>query len=153
MGWIWSKSPLDQVRRRLFFLEAMEMAENQLAISVTKMHSVSTAISPVSARCAFSGFHPAVVTVDAIAVVPNIHEIIALVDIALAVIGPYAGAGGNGAVGHHGADCYAGTAKEKPVTDIPFKIAKEAFTAITNLYTAFTASAFYKLHQATELFS
>ena len=151
--WTRSTPSPELVREGLFFLEAMEVTENQLAVCVTEMHPIAAAIAPVSAGGAFPGFHPAVVTVYPITVIPHIHEVIALVDIALAVVCADAGAGCNGAVGHNGTYGYSCAAKEEMVPDIALIITKKAFTAITDFDTAFTPSAFYKLHQATELFS
>ena len=75
------------------------MAEKELAIAVAQVHTVATAVAEIAARGTLSALHPLAVAVWVVAVFPHVHEVV-LVDVALIVVGTYAGTGGNRAVDH-----------------------------------------------------
>lgn len=73
------------------------MAENQFAVRVPEVHSVSLTIPPVFASGALVAAHPFAVAVRSEPVFPDIDEVV-LVDIALTVVGTDAGTGGDASV-------------------------------------------------------
>ena len=97
------------------------MAEDEGAVFVAKVHSVSEAVAEPFAVGTFSCAHPLSVAVRLEAILPDIHKVI-LMDVPLMVIGPYARARRNGAIGQdcpHGNTC---PAKEKVITHLALVI-------------------------------
>lgn len=74
------------------------MAEDEGAVFVAKVHSVSEAVAEPFAVGTFACAHPLPVAVRLEAILPDIHKVI-LIDVPLMVIGPYARARRNGAIG------------------------------------------------------
>lgn len=74
------------------------MAEDEGAVFVAKVHSVSVAVAEPFAVGTFAGAHPLSVAVRLEAILPDIHKII-LRDIPLMVICPYARARRNRTIG------------------------------------------------------
>ena len=74
------------------------MAEDEGAVFVAKVHSVSEAVAEPFAVGTFILAHPLAVSIRTELIFPNIHEII-LVDIALMIIRSDARARGNRTVG------------------------------------------------------
>ncbi len=129
------------------------MAEEEFAVGVAQVHAVAEAPAPMAAAGAGVGFHPGAVAVDLVAVVPYVHEVVAFIYIALAVVGPDAGTGGDRAVGHNGTNGEASVAQEEVVADIALIFPEEAFAAVASLDAALLAGTFYEFHRSAELFA
>ena len=80
--------------------QTFQVTEQQLAVAVTQMHAIALTISEITAKGTLVLLHPTTVTIQHITVLPHLHEVI-LVYVTLIVVGTDAGAGSNGAVGHH----------------------------------------------------
>lgn len=93
--------------------EAIEVTEQEFAVTVAQVHPVATTIAEVPAVGTLASTHPLTVAVGSIAVLPHLHEVI-LIDVPLGIVGPDAGTGGNGTVGHDGADGDASLTGENP---------------------------------------
>ena len=65
--------------------QSFQMAEDEFAVGVAQVHAVAEAPAPMAAAGAGVSFHPGVVAVDLVAVVPYVHEVVAFIYIALAV--------------------------------------------------------------------
>ena len=128
----------------------MEVAEQELAVAVAQVHAVTLAVAEVLAAGTLAGVHPFAMTIGGIAVLPDVHEVV-LVDVALIVVCPDAGTGGNGAVGHHGTYCNASLTGEQAVTHLTLVIAEETLAAIVGADAAFLAHLSYIVKDATEL--
>ena len=127
------------------------MAEEKFAVGVAEVHAVAFAVFPDFAGGALVFMHPRAVPEGLEACVPDFHEVI-LVDIALMVIGPDAGAGGDAAVGKDGAYCDACRTDIEMAAHIAFIIAQEAFAAIFGHNPAFFPGGLDEFHQAFEFF-
>ena len=70
------------------------MAEEEIAVGISEVHAVAAAVSPVFAAGTIVLAHPGTVPVGLVAVLPDVHEIVPPVDVALTEVGPDAWAGG-----------------------------------------------------------
>ena len=127
------------------------MAEEKFAVGVPQVHAVAFAVFPDIAGGAFVFMHPGAVPEELEAGVPDLHEIIR-VDIALMVICPDAGAGGDAAVGEYGTDRDAGRADVEMAAYVALVIAQEPFAAIFGHNPALLTGGLDEFHQAFEFF-
>ena len=107
-------------------LQPIQVTEDEVAVGVAEVHAAAAAVFPELAGGAGVLFHPGAVSEGAEAVFPHVHEIV-LVNVALVIIGPYAGAGRYGAVGQHGTNGDAGLAHVEMAADIALVMAQKAF--------------------------
>ena len=99
------------------------------AVFVAQVEAVALAVAKHAAVGADACFHPAVVAVLPIAVLPYVPEVVG-VDVALGVIGTDARAGGNRAVDEYRAGGHAGGAAEEMAAYVALVVAEEAFAAV-----------------------
>ena len=69
----------------------MDVAKQEIALPITKMHAVSLTIAEKIAIMALARPHPLTIAIGLKTVFPHIHEII-LIDVALMVVATDAGA-------------------------------------------------------------
>jgi len=79
------------------------MAEDEIAVIVSEVHAIALAVFPIFAIGAIAFTHPRSIPIEFESLLPDVHKVI-LIDIALMIICPYAGASGNTAVAKHGTD-------------------------------------------------
>lgn len=109
--------------------QSVEMAEDEIAVAVAKVHSVALAVPEPAAGCAFVFLHPGAVAVWDESVFPDIGEVIGG-DIALMPVASDARACRNGAVGEDGSDRKAGLAGIEIVSDPALIFSEKAFASV-----------------------
>ena len=75
------------------------MAEKEVAIGITQMHTSTSAVTPVSASSTIVVFHPVAIAIRGIAVFPYIHKIV-IIDVSLVIVGTNTGTGTNSTICH-----------------------------------------------------
>ena len=106
------------ISRRAYITPGRKMAMHQFPLSVAQMHTVALAIAPESAVGAFPGFHPVMVAVFFISVLPDFPEVV-FIDITLPVVCAYARARPYPAVEKHRRHRHACLAVEEIVAHLP----------------------------------
>ena len=132
------------------FIQSLHVTEHVLALVITQVHPVASAVAPVTAVFTFTRPAPLERAMGLVAMLPDIHEVI-LVNIALVVVGTYAGTGGNGTVGHDRADGNAGLAMEEMIADVRLVFSEITLAAIAGMDATLLACFLEKLEHATEL--
>lgn len=99
------------------------------AVFFAQVEAVALAVAEHVAVGADACFHPAVVAVLLIAVLPYVPEVVG-VNVALGVVGADARAGGNRAVDEYRAGGHAGGAAEEMAAYVALVVAEEAFAAV-----------------------
>ena len=132
------------------FFYSFQMAEQQVALAITQMHSVALTIAEVGAILALALAHPFAIAIRSVAILPDVHKIV-LVDVALIIVGADAGAGSYGAVGHYGAYADACLTGEEAVAHLTLVVAQKALATVIHSDAPFLARTFYKIKDTSEL--
>ena len=127
------------------------MAKQEVAMLIAEVHAVAAAIFKVLTISTFTLSHPFAVAVGVIFVFPHLHEVVAVVDVSLAIVGADAGTGGNGAVGHDGANGDAGLTRKEAVAHVALVVAEEAFATVVGTYAPLQPRGLDELEHAAEL--
>ena len=130
-------------------LKPVQMAEDEVAVIIAKVHAVTLAIAEPSTVSALILLHPRTVAIWLKAVLPHIYEII-FVNVALMVVGPDAAASGDGAVDKYRSHRKSGLACVEMIPDLPLIFSEKAFTAVACTYPALLPGLLYELHKPAE---
>lgn len=120
------------------------MALQQFSVTVTQMHATSLTIAEHVAFTTVLLVHPFSVSIKLETVFPHVHEVV-LIDVALVVIGAYAGAGRDAAIDEDGADGDASLTEKAVVAHIQFEFAYKTFASVCRADTSFATSLSDKL--------
>ena len=112
-------------------LQPLQMAEEEVTVAVVQVHTVALAVAEEGTVGTHTFFHPATIAEGLEAVLPHVHEVVA-VDIALMVVGTDAGAGGYRAVRQNGGDTDAGVAGVEAIAHLALVATEEALATVAD---------------------
>ena len=131
-------------------LQPLQVAEEEVTVAVMQVHAVTLAIAEKGTVGTHTFFHPATISEGLEAVLPHVHEVVA-VDVALVVVGTDAGAGGYRAVRQNGGDTDAGVAGVEAIAHLALVATEEALATVADAQFAFAAGTTDEVHQALEV--
>ena len=112
-------------------LQPLQVAEEEVTVAVVQVHTVALAVAEKGTVGTHTFFHPATIAEGLEAVLPHVHEVVA-VDVALVVVGTDAGAGGDRAVRQNGGDTDAGIAGVEAIAHLALVATEKALATVAD---------------------
>ena len=126
------------------------MAEQQFAVAIAEVHTITLTITEIFAIATLIALHPTAVTIQHVAVLPDVHEVV-FVDIALIVVSTDTRTGSDGTVGHYRSHADPSLTGEETITYLTLVVAKETLTAIVSPDAPLLANLLDKFEDPPEL--
>ena len=134
------------------------MAQHEIAFRIAQMEPVATTVAECLAMGTYPGTHPLVVAVFGKACVPHIHEVVALVNIALCVVMAYVEATAYLACDVYSALGNTSLTREKAVAHLAFISSDKSLTREAGLHRcrvvgrcSFLSDVGNELHEQSQL--